>query len=61
MNSQPQVACFLDVENIRYSLLEHGQELAPQRVSEKVLKYGLMSAGRPTLTFRNILIVCDVD
>lgn len=46
MNEQRQVACFLDLENIRYSLNQRGHELSPEIVAQKALKYGLLSVAR---------------
>ena len=51
MNERKQVACFLDVENIRYSLNQRGHELSPEQVAEKGLKYGLLSVARAYADF----------
>jgi len=51
LNEHKQVACFLDVENIRYSLNQRGHELSPEQVAEKALKYGLLSVARAYADF----------
>lgn len=51
MNEHKQVACFLDVENIRYSLNQRGHELSPEQVAAKALKYGLLSVARAYADF----------
>ena len=51
MNEHKQVACFLDVENIRYSLNQRGHELSPEQVADKALKYGLLSVARAYADF----------
>lgn len=51
MNAHDQVACFLDLENIRYSLTQRGHELSPERVAQKALKYGLLSVARAYADF----------
>jgi len=50
-NEHSQIACFLDLENIRYSLNQRGHELSPQDVAEKALKYGLLSVARAYADF----------
>lgn len=51
MNRNTQVACFLDLENIRYSLTQRGHELSPEQVAEKALKYGLLGVARAYADF----------
>lgn len=51
MNEHKQVACFLDVENIRYSLNQRGHELSPEQVARKALNYGLLSVARAYADF----------
>ncbi len=51
MNQHKQVVCFLDVENIRYSLNQRGHELSPEQVAQKALKYGLLSVARAYADF----------
>jgi len=51
LNERKQVACFLDVENIRYSLNQRGHELSPEVVAEKALTYGLLSVARAYADF----------
>jgi uncharacterized LabA/DUF88 family protein len=51
LESSKQIACFLDVENIRYSLVNQGRELSPELVAEKALKYGLLSVARAYADF----------
>jgi len=51
LNEQKLIACFLDVENIRYSLNQRGHELSPEVVAKKALKYGLLGVARAYADF----------
>ena len=51
MNEQQHVACFLDVENIRYSLNQRGNELSAETVADKALKYGLLGVAKAYADF----------